>query len=88
MVPIHHLGLLALGTFYNPQEIAHSWTTPQVIPHTWESLNDTSHLDFSSQIFTNEDKKYSHKILVQNSRPKCIGNTRIERCTNDMQVLE
>ena len=66
MVPINPLGLLAPNTIYNPQEMFYSWTTLQVIPSTWESLSDTSHLDFSSQIFINKDMKYSHKIPVQN----------------------
>ena len=57
MVPIKPLEILVLSTFYNLQEISHSWTTPLVIPHTWESLSDTSHLDFSSQRFINEDRK-------------------------------
>ena len=65
MVPIHPFRLLAPRTLYNPQKIPHSWTNSQVIPHTWEFLSDTSHLDSSSQIFTNEDNKWSHKILVQ-----------------------
>ena len=63
---------MAPSTLYNPQEILHSWTTPQVIPHTWESLSDTSHLDSSSQRFTNEDNKWSHKILVQNFKAQMI----------------
>ena len=88
MVLIHPLGLFAPSTLYNSQEIPHSWTTPQVIPHTWEFLSDITHLDFSSQRFTNEDRKYSHKILVQNFRLKCTRKTRIERCTNDTQVLK
>ena len=78
MVPIHPLGLLAPSTLYTLQEI----------PHTWESLSDITHLDFSSQRFTNEDRKYSYKILVQNFKLKCTRKTKIERCTNDMQVLE
>ena len=48
MVPIHPFELLAQSTLYKPQEILHSWITHQVIPHTWESLSDTSHLDFFS----------------------------------------
>ena len=88
MVPIHPLGLLAPCTLYNSQEIPHSWITPQVIPHIWESLSDTSHLHFSSQRFTNKDKKYSHKILVYNFRLKWYKKTRIEWCTKDMQVLK
>ena len=72
MVPIHPLGLLAPSTLYKPQEIPHSWITPQVIPHTWECLSDTSHLDSSSQRFTNEDNKGSHKILVQNFKDQMI----------------
>ena len=47
MVPVHPLGLLALSTLYISQKISHSWTTPQVILHTWESLSDTSYLDSS-----------------------------------------
>ena len=66
MVPINPLGLFAPSTLYNSQEISHSWITSQVIPYTWESLSDTTHVDFFSQRFTNEDKKYSHKILIQN----------------------
>ena len=88
MVPTYPLGLLAPSTFYNLQEIPHSWTTPQVIPHTWDSLSDTSHLEFSSQRFTNEDRKYSHKILLQNFRHKCTRKIIIKWCTKDMQVLE
>ena len=72
MVPIHPLGLLALSTLYKPQEIPHSWITPQVIPHTWESLSDISNLDSSSQRFTNEDNRGSHKILVQNFKTQMI----------------
>ena len=84
MVPIHHFILLIQSTFYNSQEIPHSWTTPQVIPYTWKSVSDNTHLDFSSQRFTNKDKKYYYKILVQNFKLKCIRKIRIERCTNDM----
>ena len=69
MVPIYPLGLLTLSTLYKPQEISHSWITPQVIPHTWESLSGTSHLDSSSQRFTN---KWSHKILVQKLQAQMI----------------
>ena len=72
MVPIHPFGLLASNTIYKPQEIPQSWITPQVIPHTWESLSDISHLDSSSQIFTNKDNNGSHKILVQNFRTQMI----------------
>ena len=43
-----------------------------MIPHTWEFLSDTSHLDSSSQRFTNEDNKKSHKILVQNFKAQMI----------------
>ena len=88
MVLIHPLGLLAPSTLYNSQEIPHFWTTHQVMPHTWEFLSDTSYLDFFSQEFINEDKKYSHKILVQNFRFKWYKKTRIEWCTKDMQVLK
>ena len=88
MVSIHLLGLFAPSTFYNSQEISYSWTTSQVILNTWESLSDISHLDFSSQRFTNEDKKYSHKVLTQTLRLKRYKKTRIEWCTKDMQVLE
>ena len=59
-----------------------------MISHTWESLNDTPHLEFSSQRFTNEDKKYSYKILVQNFRFKWYKKTRIKWYTKYMQVLE
>ena len=72
MVPIHPFELLAQSTLYKPQEILHSWITPQVIPHTWESLSDISNLDSSSQRFTNEDNKGSHKILVQNFKDQMI----------------
>ena len=72
MGPINPLGLLALSILYTSQEIPHSWTTPQVIPHTWESQSDTLHLDFSSHRFTNEDNKWSHKILVQNFKAQMI----------------
>ena len=37
MVPIYPLGLLALNTLYNFEEI----------PYFWKSLSDISHLDFS-----------------------------------------
>ena len=57
MIPIHLLGLLASSTLYTSQEIPHPWSTPQVILHTWESLSDTLHLDFSSQRFTNDFTK-------------------------------
>ena len=60
MVPIHHLVLLAPSTLYKPQEISHSWITPQVIPHTWES---------SSQRYTNN---WSHKILIQKLETQMI----------------
>ena len=50
----------------------HSWTISQVILHTWESLSDTSHLDSSSQGFTNEDNKGSHKTLIQNFKAQMI----------------
>ena len=86
MVPIHNLGLLASSTLYNSQEVPYSWTSPQVILHTWESLSDTSHLDFSSQRFTNEDKKYSHKIIVENFMFKWYKKTKIEWYNKDMQV--
>ena len=33
--------------------------------YTWEFLNDTSHLDFTSQRFANKDRKYFHKIMIQ-----------------------
>ena len=72
MVPIHLLGLLAPSALYKPKEIPYSWITPQMIPHTWESLSDASHLDSSSQRFTNEDSKWSHKILVQNFKAQMI----------------
>ena len=62
MVPIHPLGLLAPSTLYTSQEISHSWTIPQVIPHTWET---------SSQRFTN---KWSHKN--PNIRTLSSNNTR------------
>ena len=103
MVPIHPLGLLALSTLYNPQEIPHSWTTSQVIPHTWESLSDTSLLNnplsdtphlkipkwyLTLRLFFSKIYKWFHKILVQNFRLKWYKKTRIEWCTNDMQVLE
>ena len=72
MVPIYPLGLLAPSTLYKPQEILHSLITPQVIPHTWESLSDISHLDSFSQRFTNEDNKGCHNILVQNFKAQMI----------------
>ena len=43
-----------------------------MIPHTLESLSDTLHLDSFSQRFTNEDNKWSHKILVQNFKAQMI----------------
>ena len=43
-----------------------------MIPHTWESLIDISHLDSSSQRFINKDNKGSHKILVQNFKAQMI----------------
>ena len=77
MVPIHHLGLLAPSTLYTSQEISQPWTTPQVIPHTWETF---------SQRFTNEWslKNPSTKTLSSND----IIKPRIEWCIKDMQVVE
>ena len=37
-----------------------------MILYTWESLNDALHFDFTSQRFTNKDRKYFHKIMIQN----------------------
>ena len=77
MVPIHPLGILASSTLYTSQKISLSWTTPQVIPHTWET---------SSQRFTNEWslKNPSTRTLSSNDTRK----TRIEWCTKDMQVMK
>ena len=73
MVPIHPLGLLAPSTLYTSQEISHSWTTPQVIPHIWET---------SSQRFTNKrpHKNPSTRTLSSNDTRKMIQVVE-QRCT-------
>ena len=75
MVPIHPFGLLAPSTLYTSQEISHSWTTPQVIPHTWETSSQTNEWSY---------KNHNTRTLSSNDTKK----TKIEWCTKDMQVLE
>ena len=60
--------------------MSHSWTTLQVIPRTWESLSDTSHLDSSSQRFTNNFTKSWYKTLDSNVQEKLGLNGVLKIC--------